>query len=118
MSYGVDEEPHNVVKLMIVECKDISSSTGKRVWIQGHVREVQSNNAIIDDGSACLNIVLGTNMCNISEYVMVIGQVSPSDAETLLYSMVAHQITPLSDPNREPLWWMEVIEARHSKCTP
>lgn len=83
-----------VAKLMISDClNNHPASSRPRIWIQGHIRSIgnhssiDSQEAIIDDGSGCLNIILtGGNACSISDYVMVIGTLQSHVSAACFYT--------------------------------
>jgi len=88
------------------------------VWLQGIVRLVEEHSCVIDDGSGVMLVrLLHVPPQRVKElengsYVMVVGQMQFQRTDPREFELVAHNLIDLSfDPNRMPLWWLEVMHA-------
>ena len=137
-SYLVKMSQTGLLKMMIVECIKLRMS-GQRLWVQGHVVEYNTTQklAVIDDGTAMCTLFLGDDgkesgllawdefLPRLGDYVMIIGTVgnsvdigrigSPQATgvsnlrRSVPVSLQVFQGIILQDPNRETLWWAEIV---------
>ena len=127
-----------LLKMMIVECVKLRTS-GQRLWVLGHVVEYNTTQklAVIDDGTAMCTLFLGDGckeggllawdefLPQLGDYVMIIGTIGNSDdigrigspqatgvansRRCVPISLQVFQGIILQDPNRETLWWAEIV---------
>ena len=107
-------------------CADADDGKVVRVWVQGHVVGVDRGRrvAVLDDGTATYPLDLlsaDSATCDAGAYMLVIGNLgSPLDEDAAMQQdddddddkppmISVHQLIPLKDPNREIMWWGEMI---------
>ena len=99
-------------KKTLADCWNHVVEGTRRGWVQGHVVSLDGaqHTAVIDDGTATfpLNFHADDNQkgCGLGEYTMIIGNIGASPP-----SLTVHQCITLKDPNREVMWWGEMILA-------
>lgn len=138
------EEPRilmeqGIRKMTLAACKACAAD-GKvvRVWVQGHVVGLDRGRhvAVLDDGTATYPLDLlsaDTATCGAGAYMLVIGNLgAPVEEDVAMLQnggddddkppmISVHQLIPLKDPNREVMWWGEMVAneptvaASHSK---
>lgn len=91
------------------------------VWLQGVVTAVlhESKQFNIDDGTSNLMVMTQGADCDLYQmrtgtYVLVQGSITKGEDEFTGQSMVAVEariVSPVTDPNMETLWFLEVQEA-------
>uniref|UniRef100_A0AAV1U970 Uncharacterized protein n=1 Tax=Peronospora matthiolae TaxID=2874970 RepID=A0AAV1U970_9STRA len=97
-----------------------------RLWVQGVVvstTEGGGEHCLLDDGTGVLRLELRTYLKNVpsgvdarpklGDYILAIGpmQKVKAGADLAMRAMLAHQVIKLdAKQQREPMWYLEVIE--------
>ncbi|KAI3989640.1 hypothetical protein MKX01_036249 [Papaver californicum] len=112
------------LKLMSGQLKNVSASKSgmtyggtlfQRAWIQGTlVAEIEQGRFYLDDGTGIVELQLSNEFLlrnwKIGMYVMVVGLLAMRPGEFPLIRV--HKMVDLSGfPDREAMWYLEVIEA-------
>eukprot|EP00771_Trimastix_marina_P002519 gnl/Trimastix_PCT/3652.p1 GENE.gnl/Trimastix_PCT/3652~~gnl/Trimastix_PCT/3652.p1 ORF type:complete len:177 (+),score=0.43 gnl/Trimastix_PCT/3652:28-531(+) len=87
----------------------------QKVWIQGYIVAIQDHLVFVDDGTGVAVVRTKTidkrhiMKRSVGDYVMFLGKVKES---TSMRQILAQKCARFNDqPNRIPLWWLEVIES-------
>mmetsp|Transcript_43424 Transcript_43424/g.98141 ORF Transcript_43424/g.98141 Transcript_43424/m.98141 type:complete len:148 (-) Transcript_43424:269-712(-) len=103
---------HRLEKLTVSQCDTLGAPT-RRAWVQGHVVEKRPTDKtiIIDDGTGVLELIIDDHddlEASVGDYFMALGIIVPL-ADRGSQKLQAHQVIKLTDPNRELLWWGEIM---------
>mmetsp|Transcript_77164 Transcript_77164/g.154703 ORF Transcript_77164/g.154703 Transcript_77164/m.154703 type:complete len:138 (+) Transcript_77164:35-448(+) len=115
---GCMQQHFPVHKMALSQCAslldgEVTPENLRRCWLQGHVCSVNDSQIFMDDGTAVVAVTLGPApvVPTVGEYIMVIGSL-PNQDDGPIKRISSHQLISLEDPNREILWWAEVMEAK------